>query len=240
MNINNKHLCGLLVIASFVTLMTGCESNSSAISSVSSAPISEGTTTSSATVSDAEALVESVNFTVKPVVSYAPGDVFDITGMTVKVNLSNGHSKQYFDSDFSSWTHKDEALTEDVNKITFAIPDRVYSYFDLPITVSYADDINAVLIERVKFDQRYYSRSEHPDFRTYEVIDFTYLTVKIQMVGETDYIEVTNWNLFDGETEFTNNQFVWFETAGVHNLVVKYHNKASDVLALTVVENTSR
>ena len=184
-----KILGASLVMISFLGLSVSCGNTSSIADSVKGSSTSstaassqEGASSSikpsSSVVADKDATVASVDLSVKPLAEYTPGDVFDITGMTVNVNLSNGHTLQYFDADFTSWTHKDEPLTEYVTKITFTIPEREYAYFDFPITVAYADDINAVTVDKTAFNQYYFGRSEHPSFRTYEVIDFTRLTVK--------------------------------------------------------------
>ena len=51
---------------------------------------------------------------------------------------------------------------------------------------------------------------------------------------------MTNWTLWEGDKQVSNKEFVWFETAGTHNMVVKYHSKAAEAIAVEVIENTLR
>ena len=90
---------------------------------------------SSSSDSSGKVTVESVEITSYPKTDYYPGEVFDITGLVVKANLSNGKSKNYFDADFSTWTHKGEPLTESMDKITLTLPKYDYN-FDLVIKVA--------------------------------------------------------------------------------------------------------
>lgn len=90
--------------------------------------------TCKSSVPDSEAEVEDVVILSYPVTEYIPGQVFDISGLSVSVKLSNGNTKKIRYSKFTYWTYKDQPLTEAVTKITFELPGYDY-YFDIPISV---------------------------------------------------------------------------------------------------------
>lgn len=94
-------------------------------------------------VPDAEAEVESVEVLSYPVTEYVPGQIFDISGLSVSVKLSNGNTKRIRYAKFTYWTHKDEPLTEKVDKITFEVPGYDY-YFDIPVTVKKSETMKFI------------------------------------------------------------------------------------------------
>lgn len=85
-------------------------------------------------VKDKDATIIYFEVSADPRTEYLPGEVFDITGLAVKVWLSNGKIKTYLDMDFTEWSHKGESLTEDVESIRVKLPGRDYT-FDIDISV---------------------------------------------------------------------------------------------------------
>ncbi len=239
----NKLFGSAFAFLSILGMMTACTSNpSSQISNNdSSEQASDKETSSSLNVKDEDATVDSVNITIAPKSEYVPGDIFDITGLTVDVNLSNGHKKNYMDGDFVTWTHKDEPLTTDISKITFAIPDRKFAYFDMAIKVAYANDVEEVTTDLKNFNDYYHQKMFGSPrlLKAYEIINFTRVVVKAKMKGDTDYTDLkgNDWTLYEGEKPFVDNRYVYFETVGDHTLTARYHGKASSPFVITISAN---
>ncbi len=168
---------------------------------------------SSSSDSSGKVTVESVEITSYPKTDYYPGEVFDITGLVVKANLSNGKSKNYFDADFSTWTHKGEPLTESMDKITLTLPKYDYN-FDLVIKVANPTDM-ALTVDKTALKNSYVLS---------DTIDFTALVVRATVGNETKVVSNGDWRLFNGEKEITDKTAVEAKDlgAGEVTLTVKY------------------
>lgn len=133
--------------------------------------------------------VTSVEITNNPKTEYLTGEVFDITNLIVKANLSNGKSKTIRDSKFTEWTHKGEPLTEDVTKITFTLPGYDFT-FDLAITVSMPADLSLVVD----------TQTLKTSYTTDESINFSTITVKLMTGSVAEVLASSDWYLtYNGE-----------------------------------------
>lgn len=171
--------------------------------------------------------VKSVDVVVSPKTDYYPGQVFDITGLVVKANLSNGKSKNFFDSDFVSWTHKDEALTADVNKITFTLPGYDFT-FDLTIKVGIPEDMYLIVDTTVLKDE--YSSDEK--------IDFSLLTVKTVIGKETTALKNDEWALYNGGAVISDRTAVAAKDLGIGEitLTVRHISGLSTTFTIKIVD----
>lgn len=142
---------------------------------------------------------------------YLPGDKFDPSGLVVKVTFSNGKTKRFVDTDFTEYTHKDQPLTTDVNKITFTVPGYTYT-FDVAITVCVSQESSLELDLTAIKRNTYYSD---------EAIDFTKIVVRVKNGDNLRDLSLDQWKLFDGEAEITERSNVTL-TVGEHTLTIKY------------------
>lgn len=171
--------------------------------------------------------VTGVSVTVAPKVNYYPGETFDITGLVATATLSNGKTRTYFDSDFSTWTHKDEGLTTDVTKITVTLPDENYT-FDIAITVALPSDLSLTVD----------TSSLKDSYSTDDTIDFTTLTVRLVSNGYTQILKATDWKLKKGDVEFKDKSAVSGSDIGAGSVVltVEYTVAIKANITVTVVE----
>lgn len=158
-----------------------------------------------------EAEVVSAEVVIQPnKTTYYPGEIFDPTGLGVKATLSNGKTKNYFDMDFTEWTHKDEPLTEDITKITFTIPGTEVT-FDVAITVGVPEDL-VMTVDTSSLKETYL---------TTDTIDFSTIVVKVTTGGKTTILEQDMWSLWEADTEIEDITAVTLP-AGEHTMTVKY------------------
>ena len=143
-------------------------------------------------------------------VAYYPGEIFDPTGLGVKATLSNGKTKNYFDMDFTEWTHKGEPLTDDITKITFTIPGTEVT-FDVAITVSVPEDL-IMTVDTSSLQETYL---------TTDTIDFSTIVVKVTTGGKTTTIGADMWSLWEADTQITDISAVTLPE-GEHTMTVKY------------------
>lgn len=167
--------------------------------------------------------VTSVSVTVNPKVNYYPGETFDITGLVATATLSNGKTRTYFDSDFTTWTHKDEALTTDVNKITVTLPDENYS-FDIAITVAMPSDLSLTVD----------TSSLKESYTTDDVIDFTTITVRLVSNGYTQILKADEWKLKKGDVEFEDKSAVSGSDIGAGSVVLTFEYTVAIKFNITV------
>ena len=143
-------------------------------------------------------------------VAYYPGEIFDPAGLGVKATLSNGKTKNYFDADFTEWTHKGEPLTDDITKITFTIPGTEVT-FDVAITVSVPEDLIMTMD----------TSSLQETYLTTDTIDFSTIVVKVTAGGKTTTIGADMWSLWEADTQITDISAVTLPE-GEHTMTVKY------------------
>ena len=139
-----------------------------------------------------KATIKSVDVTFSPKTEYYPGEVFDITGLAVKANLSNGKTKKFFYNDFTQWTHKDEALDKTVDKITFTVPGYDFT-FDVSIKVGIPEGMT-LLVDTIALKDEY---------STDEKIDFSLLKVKTSKDGKVELLKAEDWKLYNGAAKFS-------------------------------------
>lgn len=162
-----------------------------------------------------------------PYTSYLPGEVFDITGLAIKVNMSNGRTGKYFDTDFTEWTHKDEPLTEDVTKITVTVPNSTLT-FDIDIFVGIPAD-SRITVDTGLLDTVYYAGRE---------ADLSSIRVMYFADGEATNIALGDWQLFDGDDKIEDISKTTF-TEGEHTLTVKYLNDYTESFSINVAPASS-
>ena len=183
------------------------------------------------TEDDEPATIASVRVAVKPKkTSYYPGDVFDPKGLVVEATLSNGKKKSYFDKDLTEYTHKGEALKEEVDKITFTIPDTDVT-FDVEITVGYPTDL-VLSLDTSKLKDKY---------TNLETIDFSVIDVKLLTSGTSTLVEADKWKLYKGTAEITDKSAVAAKDLGLGEitLTVQYLPGTSKDFVVTVVDANS-
>ncbi len=146
-----------------------------------------------------------------PYTNYLPGEVFDITGLAIKVNLSNGRTRKYFDTDFTEWTHKGEPLTEDVTKITVKLPDDDFT-FDIDIFVGIPLD-STILVDASSVVGNYYYAGT--------AMDFSAISVKYYANGIATDLSPSEWRLYDGDKRIEDISDFTAEE-GKHTFTVKY------------------
>ena len=160
---------------------------------------------------DEKAEVVSAEVVIQPSkVAYYPGEIFDPAGLGVKATLSNGKTKNYFDMDFTEWTHKGEPLTDDITKITFTIPGTEVT-FDVAITVSVPEDL-IMTVDTSSLQETYL---------TTDTIDFSTIVVKVTTGGKTTTIGADMWSLWKADTQITDISAVTLPE-GEHTMTVKY------------------
>lgn len=160
---------------------------------------------------DEKAEVVSAEVVIQPSkVAYYPGEIFDPAGLGVKATLSNGKTKNYFDMDFTEWTHKGEPLTDDITKITFTIPGTEVT-FDVAITVSVPEDL-IMTVDTSSLQETYL---------TTDTIDFSTIVVKVTAGGKTTTIGADMWSLWEADTQITDISAVTLPE-GEHTMTVKY------------------
>ena len=173
--------------------------------------------------------IKNVQVVVKPKTEYYPGEVFDPSGLVMKATLSSNKSKNLFDKDLASWTHKDEKLTEEVTKITLTLSGYDYS-FDLPITVGFPKDMT-VTADTSTLKEKY---------TTDETIDFTTVSVRVTTGGTTTVLKESEWKLFKGETEITDKSAVKAKDLGIGDitLTAQYLPGQEKNFTVTIVDAT--
>lgn len=112
--------------------------------------------------------VTDVEITTAPRTWYYVGEKFDVSDLKVVATLSTGKTKTFKGSKFTDYTHKDEALTAGVDKITLTVPNSDYT-FDVAITVSEPTG-NEMVVDASGLKNFY---------TTTEEIDFSVLSVKM-------------------------------------------------------------
>lgn len=112
--------------------------------------------------------VTDVEITTAPRTWYYVGEKFDVSDLKVVATLSTGKTKTFKGSKFTDYTHKDEALTAGVDKITLTVPNSDYT-FDVAITVS-GPTGNEMVVDASGLKNFY---------TTTEEIDFSVLSVKM-------------------------------------------------------------
>lgn len=112
--------------------------------------------------------VTDVEITTAPRTWYYVGEKFDVSDLKVVATLSTGKTKTFKGSKFTDYTHKDEALTAGVDKITLTVPNSDYT-FDVAITVSEPTG-NEMVVDASGLKSFY---------TTTEEIDFSVLSVKM-------------------------------------------------------------
>ncbi len=157
------------------------------------------------------------SFVAKPKTNYLPGEKFDIKGLIVKVNMSDNTTKTLFDTEFKNWTHKDEALTEDVENIVIDIPntDPVITC-TLPITVEIPADTKIQVDTSALSD--YYVMNEAFDLASALTIRYTSGGV----VTTLNSVDDVTYTYGDENTEIADPTNVTIAAAGTYTVTVHY------------------
>ena len=179
---------------------------------------------------DGPVTIKGVQIAIEPKTEYLPGEVFDPSGLVVKATLSNGKSKTFFDKDLTEYTHKGEALTKEVNKITFTIAAYDNYAFDLGITVGTPKDLK-ITVDTLTLKEFY---------TTDETIDLSTIGVKITTKGLTTVLKDDEYKLYIGETEVKNRKLVSAKTlgAGETAVTVKYQDDTTKDFKIKIVDKT--
>ena len=204
-----RSICvGLVLATIFPLCLSSCNKTNDSIESSVSSELGDSSVSTPSNIT-----VKDIEIASYPKTNYYPGEIFDITGLVVKAKLSNGKSKNFFDTDFSTWTHKGEPLTEDVNKITFTLPKYDFT-FDLDIVVAYPTDMTLSL------DKSLIKES----YTLNDTIDFTSIVIRIVIGNETKIVSSDDWKLFNGNKEIENKNSVIAKDLGLGEitLTIKY------------------
>ena len=155
--------------------------------------------------------------------SYFPGETFDITGLSVEVTMSNQTTENYFDTDFTNWTHKDEPLTEEVKEIEVDVPN---STLKIKVTITVGIGDAKLLLDTSKIKESYVVGDK---------IDLTTIVVRLSQGGKVSNLTNNDWTIYDGDTQITD--LASYEpTSGEHTLTVKYGTALTASFAITVNE----
>lgn len=164
-----------------------------------------------------------------PKQEYLPGEVFDKTGLSVKVKMSDDTTKTLFDSVFTTWTHKDEELTEDVDKITFTVPNTNPAVtFDVPVTV----EIPAGSSISVDASQMAAS------YLTTDAVDLTKITVRYTKGGTVSVVPASDLTFWVEDEQIADPTAATFAEEGTVTVTVKYKRVYSDTFTLTIKDPT--
>ena len=138
---------------------------------------------------------------------YLEHEIFDPAGLTYNATWVIKGKEKVITLGYgqTTWTHKDEPLTSDVNKITFTIMKTDYS-FDVNINVTKLD-IKELSIDRTSINDNYLEGTK---------IDLTTLVVSsINNEGEARVISTGSYKLYDNDVEIENSD-AYVLTAGEH------------------------
>ena len=213
----NKIIC-LLTLLSLMT-MASCN-NDKPNTSFDSNNTSKNTN-SNVTASSAKIL------TLPSKISYYPGEIFDITGLSVEVTMSNQSTDLYFDSDFSNWTHKDEPLTENIDEIMVDIPNTTLK-IKIDITVGVGN--SKLLLDTSSINESY---------NLGEIVDMS--KIKVKLVEGDKITNLTNdeWTIYEGDTQITNLAKYETNIEGKHTFLVKFRNALTATFIINFNNPTS-